>query len=228
MFPARSGARVAIPRGDPAALARAVRRYAAAPLGDRLHVRGRALLADLLAVEPQLPAAGTIVDLGCGRGLFSNLLVEASSRRSVVGMDPDRRRIAVARLTERARLRFEVGDAREAQLPACDAVAIVDVLYLLTEADQELVLARASGAVRPGGRVVVYAQERRPDPRYWAGHLQELIATGSGLTRGHAGRLHYASRMEMRTRLERCGLSVEAFPLPGRAYTDAVYVGRRD
>jgi len=150
VFPARSGARVAIPRGDPAALARAVRRYAAAPLGDRLHVRGRALLADLLAVEPQLPAAGTIVDLGCGRGLFSNLLVEASSRRSVVGMDPDRRRIAVARLTERARLRFEVGDAREAQLPACDAVAIVDVLYLLTEADQELVLARASGAVRPG------------------------------------------------------------------------------
>jgi SAM-dependent methyltransferase len=208
------------------ALARALERYKAAPFGERLFLRGRAFLADLAAVERRLPARGLIVDLGCGRGLLANLLVEASPDREVVGIEPDARRVAIARLTERPRLRFESGDAIDAVLPPCDAVAIVDVLYLLPPDAQARVLGRAAEAVQPGGRVVVYAQERRADPRYWFGYAQEMIATGTGLTRGHAG-LHYSSREEMSARMERAGLAVTVDQLRGRAYTDAVYVGEK-
>lgn len=220
-----SGRAEPIPRCDQAALERSIRRYRRAPLGDRLFLRGRAALADLLAVEPHVPRQGTVVDLGCGRGLFANLLQECSSDREVLGIDPDPRRVAVARLTERPGLAFRLGDAREAELPPCDAVVLVDVLYLLSEEDQARVLQGAAAAVRPGGRVVVYAQERRADPRFWFGYAQELIATGTGLTRGRGRGLHYSSRDEMRSRLERCGLTVEVFPLTGRLYTDAIYVG---
>lgn len=210
-----------------AALQRAVRAFSGAPLGARLHVRGRALLADLPAIEREVPRAGTIVDLGCGHGLFANFLVEASPDRHVIGIDPDARKIAVAKRTERDGLRFERRDAITAALPPCHGVTIVDVLYLLPAAAQLRVLMATAAALRPGGRLVVSAQEERPgDPRFWVGYLQELVATGLGLTKGGAG-LHYATRDEMRARMEGCGLLVEVLPLRGRLYTDAIYVGRK-
>lgn len=206
-------------------MARAIARYREAPLGDRLFIRGRALLADLEAVEERVPREGLILDLGCGRGLLANLLLEASPQRVVVGLDPDPRRIAVARLTERPGLSFQVGDARGADLPACDAAVLMDVLYLLSEEDQLQVLARAAAALRPGGRIVVHAQERRADPRFWLGQLQELVMTRTGITRAPSGGLRYSTRHAMRSRLEGRRLAVDVIPLPGRLYTDAIYVG---
>jgi SAM-dependent methyltransferase len=183
------------------------------------------MLADLVALEAHVPPRGLIVELGCGRGLVANMLLEASADREVLGIDPDERRIAAAKVTERQGLRFQVGDARTVALPACDAVAIVDVLYLLPSKDQDRVISSAVAALRPGGRVVIYAQERRADPRFWLGYLQELIATRTGTTMAPGGRLTYASRDEMRARLQSAGLEVEVIPLRGRPYTDAIYVG---
>src|SRR5438552_18552520 len=100
-----------------AALERAVHRYRAAPLLARTLVHGRAFLSDLAFIDRYVPRHGFIVDLGCGHGLFANLLVESSPGRRVLGIDFDERKIAVARSTvdERESLRFDVGDiVREA------------------------------------------------------------------------------------------------------------------
>src|SRR3989442_6108904 len=107
------------PKRDRAALARALRRYDEAPLLDRLLIRGRAFLADLTFVEPFVPRRGFVVDLGCGHGVFANLLREASEGRRVLGVDADLRKIAIAKLTEREGLRFEVGDVVAAEPPRC-------------------------------------------------------------------------------------------------------------
>lgn len=213
-------------RDERGAIARAIDRYRGAALGDRLFVRGRAFLADLTAVERRLPREGLIVDLGCGRGLLANLLLEASPGREVLGIDPDPRRIRVARHTERPGLSFRVGDARDVELPPCHAAVLMDVLYLLPEEAQIRVLERAVAAVRPGGRVVVHAQERRSDLRFWLGRVQELVMTRTGITQAPGG-LHYSSRAQMRALLESCGLAVEVIPLPGRLYADAIYVGAK-
>src|SRR5688572_2964589 len=94
-------------------LNRAVHRNRTAPFGARLFVHGRAFLSDLAFVERYVPRHGFIVDIGCGHGLFANVLAEASDARRVLGVDVDERKIAVARATAegRAALRFEVGDA---------------------------------------------------------------------------------------------------------------------
>lgn len=212
---------------DSSPLRRALARYRRAPLGDRLFLRGRAFMADLPAVERHVPRQGLIVELGCGRGLFSNLLAEASPAREVLGIDSDDRRLAVARLTERPGLRFELGDARTADIRACNAVVLVDVLYLMSPADQIGVLTRSAAALRPGGRLVLHMQERRSDPRFWLGYAQETVATGLSLTRGRSGGLHYSSRAELRARLETLSLDVQVFPLRRRLYTDAVCVGSK-
>src|SRR5262245_9076296 len=64
-----------------------------------------------------LPDAGTVLDIGCGFGLFSLYYAASAPRRFVRGLDRDPRRIAMARRAA-ARLHLDnvvyaEGDARD-------------------------------------------------------------------------------------------------------------------
>ena len=214
------------PKRDRAALSRALRRYREAPLADRVLVRGRAYLSDLTFIEPFVTRRGFVVDLGCGHGLFANLLREASEDRRVLGVDLDEHKIAVARRTEREGLRFEVGEIVSTPPPPCDAITLVDVLYLLPEDAQEQLIAHCGRTLPEGRTLLVYAQEARADPRYLIGYAQELVSTSLGLTRG-AGPLSYRSRNDMVALLGRHGFVTDVVPVPRRPYTDVLYVARR-
>lgn len=213
-----------------AALERAIHRYREAPLLARALVQGRAWLSDLPFIERYVPRQGLVVDLGCGHGLFANLLVEASPQRSVVGMDIDVRKIAVARATVRGRrtLRFEVGDAVTDPVPRCDAITIVDVLYLMPFAQQERLLRNAARALEHGQPLVVKAQERSLTLRYLLTYVQELVTVGLGLTRGGRGPFYFSTREQAIEMFRRAGLVPEVIEMPGRPYTDVLFVAHRD
>jgi SAM-dependent methyltransferase len=211
------------------ALNRAVHRYRSAPLLTRLFVHGRAFLSDLAFVERFVPGNGFIVDLGCGHGLFACLLREASDTRRVLGIDIDEGKIAIARAAVRDTewLRFEVGDIAADVLPRCDAITVVDVLYLLPFEHQERVLRNAGAALGEGGPLVVKAQERRTDPRYALTYAQEMVTVSLGLTRGGRERFYFPTRMEALAMFERAGFVVEVEEMPRRPYTDVVYLARK-
>jgi 2-polyprenyl-3-methyl-5-hydroxy-6-metoxy-1,4-benzoquinol methylase len=212
-----------------AALERAVHRYRAAPVLARTLVHGRAFLSDFAFVDRYVPRHGFIVDLGCGHGLFANLLAEASENRRVLGIDMDERKIEVARTTVQGResVRFEVGDIVHEAPPKCDAVTIIDVLYLLTPSDQEAVLRKAAGALVENAPLVVKAQERAASPRYALTYAQELVTTALGVTRGGARRFHFLARADAVAMFERAGFLVDVIEMPGRPYTDVVYLARK-
>lgn len=211
------------------ALNRAVHRYRWAPLPARLFVHGRAFLSDLPFVEQLVPRHGFVVELGCGHGLFSCLLREASPTRRVLGIDLDPRKIDVARgaVRDTQWLRFEVGDIVAAPPPHCDAVVIVDVLYLLATEDQERVLRNAASALAENGPLVAKAQERSLSPRYALTYGQELVTVSLGLTRGGGHGFHFPTRDEATAMFERAGFLVDVVEMPKRPYTDVVYLARR-
>lgn len=213
-----------------AALERAVHRYRGAPLLARWSAHGRAFLADLAVVEEYVPRKGFVVDLGCRDGLFANLLVEASPQRRVLGIDHDEERIAVARATVAGRdaLRFEVGDIVTVPPPRCDAVTMVDVLYLLSAEDQERVLRNAASALGEGAPLVVRGQESRVDARYAITYAQELVAIGLGLTRRRRRRrVHFPTRDEAIAMFERAGFRVDVVAQDTRPYSDVLYLARK-
>ena len=212
-----------------AALERAVHRYRAAPMIARMLVHGRAFLSDLAFIDRYVPRHGFIVDLGCGHGLFANLLAEAAPNRRVLGIDIDARKVEVARTTVQGResVRFEVGDIVHEAPPKCDGVTIIDVLYLLPPSDQEAVLRKAAAALVENAPLVVKAQERATSPRYALTYAQELVTTALGVTRGHRGRLHFLARAEAVAMFERAGFLVDVIEMPGRPYTDVVYLARK-
>jgi 2-polyprenyl-3-methyl-5-hydroxy-6-metoxy-1,4-benzoquinol methylase len=212
-----------------AALERAVHRYRETPMIARTLVHGRAFLSDLAFIDRYVPRHGYIVDLGCGHGLFANLLAEAAATRRVLGIDIDERKIEVARATIQAReeIRFEVGDIVHEAPPKCDAVTIIDVLYLLPPSDQEAVLRKAAGALVENAPLVVKAQERAASPRYALTYAQELVTTALGVTRGGARRFHFLARSEAIAMFARAGFLVDVIDMPGRPYTDVVYLARK-
>jgi 2-polyprenyl-6-hydroxyphenyl methylase/3-demethylubiquinone-9 3-methyltransferase len=211
------------------ALGRALERYRTASLATRLFVRGRAFLSDLAVVERYVPDKGFIVDLGCGHGLFACVLRESSPSRRVLGMDLDMRKIEAARaaIQDTQWLRFEVADIVRQPPPKCDAVTIVDVLYLLPFDEQERVLRNAASALGEGGPLIVKAQERRADPRYALTYAQEMITVSLGFTRGGRQRFFFPSREEAKAMFERAGFAVDVVEMPKRPYTDVVYLARK-
>jgi 2-polyprenyl-6-hydroxyphenyl methylase/3-demethylubiquinone-9 3-methyltransferase len=212
-----------------AALERAVHRYRSAPIVARWFVHGRAFLADLARVEQYVPRHGFVVDLGCGHGLFSNLLVEASPQRRVLGLDHDEGKIAIARatITGREQLRFEVADIVAVPPPRCDAVTIVDVLYLMSPEDQERVLKGAAAALNEGAPLLVRSQEARIDPRFALTYAQETVAVSLGFTRGVRRRFHFPTREDALSMFTRTGFRADVIEMRGRPYTDVLYLARK-
>jgi SAM-dependent methyltransferase len=94
------------------------------------------------------------MDLGCGPGLTTRLVADVLGGRETVGLDVSERFIAAARVAE-PDLEFVVHDVTQTPFPG----APPDFLYarfLLTHlADPGSVLQAWSGAIRPGGLVVL-------------------------------------------------------------------------
>jgi 2-polyprenyl-3-methyl-5-hydroxy-6-metoxy-1,4-benzoquinol methylase len=133
-------------------------------------VRFSILRPKLLSVMDLLLAdEGRILDVGCGFGLFAAYFGQMHSRRRIVGVDPDERRVAIARgVAERLGLfehRFVVGDVRDAALDGpFDAAYVLDVMHHLPRADQPRVLERLRGLLAPGGMLLV--KDITTEPRF--------------------------------------------------------------
>jgi SAM-dependent methyltransferase len=142
------------------AIARIVR---ALPLFERAYSRVRfsILRPKLLSVmDLLLTDEGSILDVGCGFGLFAAYFGQTHPRRRIVGVDPDARRIGIARdVATRLGLhehRFLVGDVRDAPLGGPFAAAyVLDVMHHLPTDDQRRVLERLREALVPGGMLLV-------------------------------------------------------------------------
>lgn len=209
---------------------RALALYREEPLAVRAFLRGRRLLSRLEFIERHVPHTGHIIDLGCGHGLFSNLLAESSDHRRVTGIDLDVRKIEVARRTVRNRtnIDFIEGDITNVDLPPCDAVTIVDVLYLMSAKQQQAILNACAALLKPGGVLVWKAQEQRPRWKYWFTYCQEYITTNMGITKGGGGSLHFMSREEALAAISASGMVPEVVemrtPLP---YSDILYLCKK-
>lgn len=142
------------------AIARIVR---ALPPVERVYSRIRfsILRPKLLSVmDLLLTDAGRILDVGCGFGLFAAYFGQTQPRRRIVGIDPDARRIGLARTVAQqldlGQHEFRVGDVRDARLEGpFDAAYVLDVMHHLPRDDQRPVLERLRGLLAPGGMLVL-------------------------------------------------------------------------
>lgn len=173
---------------------------------DALRLRQRWFGSPFAAVEPFVPRAGDILDLGCGFGVLGAWLALTSPSRQVTGLDVDAGKIArgQAWYGHLPNLALTHADLDETELPASDAIVIYDVLHHLPDADATL--AAAARALRPGGVLVVKENDVTPAWKHAVSLGVERVAVGSGLTR--SAPVRFRSRDAWVRAIESVGLRV--------------------
>lgn len=213
---------------------RVLQLYRRAPAAVRLHTGLRWLTCPFPAVEAAVPAAGRVLEVGCGHGLLSLALGVAAPGRRVHGVDIDGTKVQAA-LAAAARLEPEEADVTFERvapgwLPTSevDAVVIADVLYLLSVADQHRLLAAAAGCLAEGGVLVVKEVADEPRWKFRWNQAQETLSTRVlGITAGD-GALHFVPPSTMAAWLEDAGLRTERRRLDrGYPWPHHLLVGRR-
>jgi trans-aconitate methyltransferase len=194
----------------------------------RLYRRLRLARGGYDAVEALVPAAGLVVDLGCGEGLLAHVLVRRAPGRRVLAIDHDPRRVDRLRRSASG-LPIEARDASFATtpIPPCDAVLAIDVLHYLDRASQETLVERAAAALNPGGVLVL----RDPDAglvlRMLATRLHERLFTTLRITKARIGA--YRTSGAWARLLEHAGLAeVRVGRRPWLSpYADRIVAGRK-
>ena len=189
-----------------------------------------------------LPDRGTLLDLGCGRGLLLALLVESRNRfrrgqwppgwpppplnltLQGIEIDPDRASAAQRALVNQARVTQQ--DIRDAAFPPCTAVVLLDVLLYLEEREQVRVLEKIAAALEPGGLLLLREADAGAGFAFrvtrWSERVLEIL-------RGRLrDRLHYRGAVQWSGLLETLGFSVDAEPMSaGTPFANILFVCKK-
>src|SRR4051794_7245378 len=156
---------LAAPSSD---IRRALARYRQEPLFARLFVHARHLLAPLGRVAAEVPSCGRILDVGCGHGLFVNLLAVGAPDREILGVEPSEEKLRTARRSSRGlpNVRYQRGRIDDVAERDFDAIPIVDVFSLLPDEEKLAVLRGCRELLAPNGLLLVKTNDPRPWWKY--------------------------------------------------------------
>ena len=98
------------------------------------------------------------LDVGCGNGAFTEMILERCAPASVMGIDPSEEQLAYARTRASARLaQFRQGDAMALPFPDNEFDVAVMPLVIFFVADPAKAIAEMARVVCPGGIATAYA-----------------------------------------------------------------------
>jgi 2-polyprenyl-3-methyl-5-hydroxy-6-metoxy-1,4-benzoquinol methylase len=192
----------------------------------RAYLRIKLRICPLLQLEGHFPEEGTIIDLGCGNGLFPNILSLGSPERRITGIDLDKNKIETAEQTKApdSQTTYQMGDVVETDYPQGDVFTLVDVLYLIPYDKHEIILKKCYRSLPKGGTLIVKEMDTAPRWKYAWNFFQETLAVKLiGFTLGE--RFYFRSQKGYVEILQRIGFSVKPIPMhSGYWYPHIAYI----
>lgn len=187
--------------------------YRSISLRDKAYLPVRLLIAGFDKILPLIPETGDILDLGCGYGLLTNLISISKPNCNALGIDPNKKRIETARLTQgdRKNISFEIGLAQQLELgKQFNTIICCDVIHHIPEEDQIPVLERLSELLYPNGTLVLKEINNKPPLKFYTNYTQDMLVSGRPL--------HFRSRQEWENIIRSFGLMLDPTQLFGKVY----------
>jgi len=123
------------------------------PLAAKVYFKLRPLIIPFETIEEYVPRNGTIVDLGCGFGIFANFLATQSLERKVIGIDLNKKRIQLAKeiFCNVPNLDFVCSNITDTKIPKTNTITAVDVLHHIPSLELQTNLLRECYSVLSEG-----------------------------------------------------------------------------
>ena len=168
----------------------------------------RLKLSPIAKIEKYVPKSGNILDLGCGTGIFANILYLGSQERTILGVDLMNERIKTAKKISKKKpqLQFIVGDVSNVELDVFEIVTLIDLLHHMPFSKQDNLLKRIFINLRKGGLVLIKDLEKNPNWKYIFHCIQDFISY-------KGSKLYFRSAEEMESLLMDIGFKVEIISL---------------
>lgn len=141
----------------------------------RLFTSIRFWTSSFVELEKFVPKNGTILDLGCGYGIFGNYLALSSPKRIVLGIDTDKVKIKNAYRGIK-NTSFKIGDATKMKLSNFDCILLLDVLHhLKSYSAQEKLIKECNNMLAKKGVVIISEVDNNPVWKLLLGWLTDFI-----------------------------------------------------
>ncbi|MCX6266685.1 MAG: methyltransferase domain-containing protein, partial [Bacteroidetes bacterium] len=160
-----------------------------------------------------MPRQGEILDLGCGYGFISYMLMFTADDRQITGVDYDAEKIEVAEncFSKNERISFNTADVSAYEITPKNGFLLSDVLHYLTPEKQAALLRKCFANLKPGGRVLIREANSDLADRHKKSKLTEFLSTRIGFNKTQTAdkQLFFTSAEQIRTLAYEFDLSME-------------------
>ncbi len=172
-----------------------------------------------------LPRQGHIVDLGCGYGAMSYMLMMLSKGRRITAMDYDSQKIEVARSSflKSLQVEFACADLRSYDIPSADAYIISDVLHYVDYGSQRRIVERCISQMSRDGVLIIRDGDSSQESNHHATESTERWSTEYVKFNKTDGELCFLSRQMLYDIAEENGANIEVVEC-GRSTSNTLFV----
>jgi 1-acyl-sn-glycerol-3-phosphate acyltransferase len=132
-----------------------------------------------------IPNEASIVDIGCGYGFMSYMLLFRSDQRNILGIDYDEQKIATANqcLAKNDRIQFVCGDIQELEIQPADVYILADILHYLPKENQLPILDRLLARLHVNGMIILRDGDSDLKKKHSKTKWTEIFSTGLGFNK---------------------------------------------
>jgi len=181
-------------------------------------------------MHENLPLNGLITDIGCGYGFMDYMLHFLEPERSILGIDYDEEKIAVANhcISKNDNLEFKQNDVTSVTLQNSDAFILADVLHYLNEEDQKKLIRQCVDKLNPDGTIIIRDADRNMKHKHLGTRISEIFSTQLGFNKTSTTRkeLFFTSNENILSILEPYNLQVEIIDQT-RYTSNLIYIVRK-
>ena len=194
------------------------------PLFAKIYLKLRPLIIPFDVIEEHIPKTGTIVDIGCGYGIFASYIASKSTKRNVIGIDLNKKRIFLAKkkFSNIANLKFICNNITSSEIPHADGITAIDVIHHIPTLElQTSLLKTCFSVLGENGKLIIKDVDTKPLWKYLFNWIHDYL-----MTRGEP--VLYNSQNTFKNLLEKTGFELEKkMNIKNYPYSHVLFIAKK-